>query len=169
MRLTHVSQPTIYMKIPGIDGMVTESNHKKWIQLANISFGIKRDLHNQAGHMANREISKPEFSSITISKPHDASGTLLAQESCAGLPKDKIVIHLCKTGAKGLVTQTEITLKDVHINAWHINTQGDNDSSAETAKLSFSHIEIKGYPYDEKGKQQTPQSFAYDLVQAQPA
>lgn len=163
------NQPTVYMKIPGIDGSVTENNHKKWIQLTDMQFGIKRDLHNQAGHMANREISKPEFTSILVSKPHDASGTLLAQESCAGLPKDKVIIHLCKTGAKGLVTQTEITLKDVHINAWGINTQNSNPARAETASLSFSHIEVKGYPYDEKGKQQTPQSFAYDLAQAQPA
>lgn len=165
----NTNQPTIYMKMPGVDGFVTEKNHNNWIQLTDIQFNIKRDLHTQTGHMANREMSKPSFSSITFRKTHDAVGAMLAQEACAGSSKDTVVLHICKTGSKELKVETEITLKDVFVNAWGVTTDASNDTKAESGSLNFAHIEIKGFPYDAQGKQKTPQSFAYDLAAAQPA
>jgi type VI secretion system secreted protein Hcp len=162
-----VLKPAIYINLGSkIKGTVTEKGHKDWIELSTLKFNISRNLHTQTGHVANREMSKPDFSSISISRPLDATGALLAQEACSGKAIDQVVIHLCKTGEKGLVTQQEITLKDVYVSSYGVDTTQYNHLASEFFDLNFSHIEIKGYPYDSSGKQQTPQTFGYDLKEA---
>lgn len=162
-----IMKPAIYINFDNkIKGHVTESNHKNWVEVTHIDFNIKRHLHTQTGHVSNREMSKPEFSAISVTKPLDATGALLAQEACSGKSIDKVVIHFCKTGPKGLLMLQEITLKDVYVSNFAINTANYGHQASESFGLNYSHIEIKGYPYDSAGKQQTPQTFGYDLKEA---
>jgi type VI secretion system secreted protein Hcp len=162
----NVLKPALYVNLGNIKGTVTESNHKNWIEVSTMEFSIQRNLHTQTGHVANRETSKPNFSSISMNKPIDATGALLAQEACGGKSIPKVIIHLCKTGDSGLVIQQEITLEDVYISSYAIDTTQYEQKASESFSLNFSYIQIKGYPYDSAGKQQTPQTFAYDLKEA---
>jgi type VI secretion system Hcp family effector len=163
-------QPAVYIQFGNskIKGTVTEDNHKNWVEVTNAKFAIKRHIHTQTGHTANRDTGKPEFSAFSVSKPLDAAGALLAQEASYGQAIDKVVIHFCKTGSKGLVILQEITLSNVMLSDYSINTFGDDHRAAETFSMNYDEIEIKGYSYDSKGNQQTPTTFAYSISKAKP-
>jgi|GEM_PF-6581602 len=165
-----VVKPAVYMQFVNskIKGTVTEAEHKNWVEVTNVKFDIQRHIHTQTGHSANRDMGKPEFSPMAVSKPLDAAGALLAQEACSGQPIDKVVIHFCKTGAKGLVILQEITLSKVYLSDYGISTFNDDHRAAESLSLNYSEIEIKGYNYDSAGNQQTPTVFAYSLTEAKP-
>lgn len=150
----------IYLKYDGIDGEATHENHKKWIDIGSMQFGIGRAISTAAGSTANREASEPSVSEITITKTMDASSPKLFVESATGNAGKKVEIHLVSTGSPGN-TYAEYTLTNTLVSGYSVSTGGDRPS--ESISLSFTKIEYKLTPYDEKNKAGTPVTVSYDL------
>lgn len=167
-------QTAIYMKVPGINGDVTEKGHQQWIKLGRMQFNAKRKLSAEPGNMANREATRPSFSEVTVEKSLEGASSLLLGEACTGNQGKTIVIECCKTGDSGLTTVAQFTLDNAIISGYNLDTAPDetigNDSvhrgAIERVAISFSKIEMKTFPTDATGKQQTPVSYGYDLSQA---
>lgn len=151
----------IYVKYEGIDGEATHENHKKWLDVNSLQFGVGRAISTPSGSAANREASEPSVSNVTLSKLMDSASPKLFTESCTGAAGKKVEIHLVSTGSPGN-TYVEYTLHNALISGYSVSTGGDRPS--ESVSISFTKLEYKFIPYDDKNKAGTPVSVSYDLA-----
>lgn len=153
----------IYMKYDGIDGEATHDSHQKWIDISSMQFGIGRAISTPSGSTANREASQPSVSEITLKKQMDGSSPKLFTESATGNIGKTVKIDLVSTGSPGN-TYVTYTLTNTLISGYSVETGGDRPAEAVT--LSFTKIEYKFIPYDDKNKAGTPVTVSYDLSTA---
>lgn len=166
-------ETAIYMKVPSINGDVTEKSHKQWIKLSRMQFAAKRKLSAEPGNMANRESTRPAFTEITVEKTLEGASSLLLGEACTGNQGKTIIIECCKTGKSGLTTIAQFTLDKAIISGYDLDTTPADLSQAEhhhqakeQISISFSKLEMKTFPHGANGEQLTPVSYGYDLAQA---
>jgi type VI secretion system secreted protein Hcp len=150
----------IYLKYDGIDGEATHSDHTNWIDVGSMQFGIGRAIATPTGSTANREASEPSVSEITVTKSMDGSSPKLFTESATGNVGKTVKIDLVSTGSPGN-TYVTYTLTNTLISGYSVSTGGDRPS--ESVTLSFTKIEYKFIPYDDKNKAGTPVTVSYDL------
>lgn len=150
----------IYVKIDGIDGEATHETHKKWLDVSSIQWGVGRAISTPAGSTANREASEPSVSEVTITKLMDSSSPKLFTEACTGNAGKLVQIHLVSTGSPGN-TYTEYKLTNSLVSAYSMSSGGDRPS--ESVSISFTKLEYKFIPYDDKNKAGTPIAVSYDL------
>lgn len=150
----------IYIKYEGIDGEATHETHKKWLDVGSLQWGIGRAISTPSGSTANREASEPSVSEVTITKMMDASSPKFFVESVTGAVGKKVEIHLVTTGSPG-VTYAEYILTDALVSAYSMSSGGDRPS--ESISISFTKMEYKFIPYDNKNKAGTPISVSYDI------
>lgn len=161
MSVTYQTTST-YMQIPGIDGDVSEKNHKNWIHLDSVEFGVSRHFSTETGRVSNRESSKPDFSEVSITKSMDQASPKLMQAACKSDAKQQIKINLCRTDSDDLSAYAEITLSHVLISQYKLRHTNEG-KPYETIKLNFDKIQIKYTPSDSSNQAQGPQVAAYDL------
>ncbi|CBS86350.1 Hcp family type VI secretion system effector [Azospirillum lipoferum] len=150
----------IYVKYDGIDGEATHETHKKWLDVSSLQWGVGRAISTPSGSTANREASEPSVSEVTITKQMDSSSPKFFVESCTGAIGKKVQIHLVTTGSPGN-TYAEYTLTNALVSAYSMSSGGDRPS--ESISISFTKMEYKFIPYDDKNKAGTPISVSYDL------
>lgn len=150
----------IYIKYEGIDGEATHETHKKWLDVGSLQWGVGRAIATPSGSTANREASEPSVSEVTITKMMDASSPKFFVESVTGAVGKKVEIHLVTTGSPG-VTYAEYILTDALVSAYSMSSGGDRPS--ESISISFTKMEYKFIPYDNKNKAGTPISVSYDI------
>lgn len=150
----------IYLKYEGIDGEATHQDHQKWIDVSSFQFGVARHIATPSGATSNREASEPSVSEITISKMMDGASPKLFTESATGNVGKKAQIHLVTTGSPGN-TYTEYTMTNALVSGYSVSTGGDRPM--ESVSISFTKLEYKFIPYDEKNKAGTPVTVSYDL------
>lgn len=150
----------IYLHYDGIDGEATHQDHKKWIDIGSMQFGIGRGISTAVGASANREASQPSVSEIVITKVMDSASPKLFTESATGAGGKTVKINLVSTGSPGNV-YAEYTLTGTLISGYSISSGGDRPS--ESISLNFTKIEYKFTPYDAANKAGTPVTVSYDL------
>ncbi len=150
----------IYVKYEGIDGEATHDKHKKWLDVSSIQWGVGRAISTPAGSTANREASEPSVSEVTITKMMDCSSPKFFTESCVGAVGKKVEIHLVTTGSPGN-TYAEYTLTNALVSAYSMSSGGDRPQ--ESISISFTKMEYKFIPYDDKNKAGTPITVSYDI------
>lgn len=150
----------IYLKYEGIDGEATHEDHKKWIEVGSLQFGIGRGISTAAGSTANREASEPSVSEVVITKTLDGASSKLFTESATGATGKKVEIHLVSTGSPGN-TYVEYTLTNSLISGYSVSSGGDRPS--ELISINFTKIEYKHIPFDASNKAGTPVTVSYDL------
>lgn len=155
----------IYLKIDGIDGNVLDAEFEKWIACESINFGVSRDIQVRTGGGANREAHAAHVSEISLSKQMDASSPKLFTESTTGKSHKAVKIQLTQQSDGGTVKYMEYELDNCMVSGYDINGAMDMQPQ-ENLRLSFSKIEMKFTPHDEKNKSQAPIPAGYDVSKA---
>ena len=151
----------IYVKYDGIHGEATQENHKKWLDVTSLQWGMGRAISTKSGAVTNREASEPSVSEVTITKLMDSASPKLFIESCTGAAGKKVEIHLVTTGSPGN-TYAEYTLTDGLVSSYSMSSGGDRPT--ESISVSFTKIEYKFTPFDNTNKAGTPIAVNYDLT-----
>ena len=151
----------IYMDFDSIKGEATQQDHKKWIDILSISWGAGRSINTVSGSAQNREASEPSLSEINIVKQFDASSPKLFTEACAGNQGKTVKIDLTTTGSPSVVFCT-YTLTNALISSYSVSSSGDRPT--ESIGISYTKLEFKFTPYDDKNKAGTPTTVSYDLA-----
>jgi len=151
----------IYVKYEGIDGEATHDTHKKWLDVSSVQWGMGRAITTKSGATTNREASEPSVSEVTITKLMDSSSPKFFVESCTGAAGKKVEIHLVTTGSPGN-TYAAYTLTNALVSSYSMSSGGDRPS--ESVSISFTKVEYKFTPYDDKNKAGTPIAVSYDLT-----
>lgn len=148
----------IYIQVEGIDGPVTETNHKKWMQVTSFQWGVGRPILTEPGRVADRANSKPSFSEITATKTYDDASPKIFTWATVGSGK-KVTVHFTKEDGSNYI---EITLESVLASSYSLSAGGDGDPQ-ESFSLNYTKIEIKRIPYDQNNKAGSPIPVGYDL------
>ncbi len=151
----------IYLKYDGIDGDATHDEHKKWITVESLNWGVGRAISTMAGSTKNREASEPSVAEVTIAKQMDGSSVYLFQESCTGQAGKEVKIHMVSTGSPGQ-TYLEYTLSDTLVSGYSVSSGGDRPM--ESVTLNFNKVLMKYIPLESNNESGSPITKGYDLV-----
>jgi type VI secretion system secreted protein Hcp len=151
----------IYMDFDGIKGEATQEDHKQWIDILSLSWGAGRSVSTTAGSASNREASEPHLSDVQIVKLFDDSSTDLFVNACTGNEGKTVKIELTTTGSPSK-TYCTYTLSNALISSYSVSSSGDRPT--ESVGISFTKLEFKFTPYDDKNKPLGSKTVSYDLA-----
>lgn len=156
---------SIFMNYEGIKGESSDKNHKDWMDIDNISWGVKRNITSHTSTQNDRESANAEVTDLTVTRRMDSATPNLFIESCCGKGRN-VVIHLTKTGTgTGTDTFMEYTLKNALISDYQVSANSQDESRpTETLTISFVDIEVKYTPYDEDGNAMAAIAVGFDTA-----
>lgn len=146
-----------------IKGNVTADGYADWIRLDSMQFGIGRGISMEAGHMSNREATRPSISEVTVSKMMDASSSGMFKESVTGSEGVKVFIDVVKTGSDKIEKFVTYELEDVLVSSYSVSA-GDGGAPGESISLSFAKITMSYTAGGKDNKGGTPARVGYDLT-----
>ena len=147
-----------------IKGNVTaEGYNGGWIALGSMQFGVGRGISMDAGHMSNREATRPSISEVTFTKMMDAASSGLFKESVTGSEGVKVVIDVVKTGADKIEKFVTYELEDVLVSSYSVSAS-DSGAPMESVSLSFAKITMSYTAGGKDNKGGTPERVGYDLT-----
>ncbi len=155
----------IYLEWDGgsIKGNVTAEGYKDMIRLDSIQFGVGRGISMEAGHMSNREATRPSISEVTVAKMMDGASSGLFQEALVGSDGKKAIIHVVKTGADKVEEYVKYELEETLISSYSMSA-GDAGPPAESLSFSFGKIQMIYTAADKKNTAGNQGIVGYDLT-----
>lgn len=150
----------IYVKFGDIKGSATHQDHKDWLDITSMQWGVGRAISTPVGAAANRESSEPSISEVTLTKNMDVSSAKLLSEACSGKTGKEVEIDLVTTGDPGN-TYAKYKLHDALISGYSVSTGGDRPS--ESLSINFTKITFTYTPYDKDNKAGNPITVDYDI------
>lgn len=156
---------SLFMQIAGIKGESSDSNHKNWMDVENLSWGIDRQITSSTSTMNDRESSNAVISDLSITRRMDSSTPPIFIEACCGKGKD-ITIHMTKTGSgTGADVYMEYKLKNALISEYQVSGNAkETDRPTESLTISFIDVEVKYTPYDEDGNALAAIAVGFDTA-----
>jgi len=156
---------SIFMNYEGIDGESSDQNHKGWVDLEDVLWGVSRKITSSTSTQGDRESSNAIIRDLIITRRMDRATPKFFIESCCGTGRN-VLIHLTKTGAgTGADIYMEYTLKNALISNYKvIAASQDIDRPTEELTISFIELKAKYIPYDEDGIAQAPIVVGFDTA-----
>ncbi|MDN3519151.1 type VI secretion system tube protein Hcp [Aquisalimonas lutea] len=151
------------MSYKGIKGESSDKNHKEWIDIDDLHWGVKRNITSNTSTQNDRESANAVIQDLTLARRMDSASPNLFIESCSGKGKT-IVLHLTKTGTgTGSDAFMEYALKNALISSYEMNAETEADERpTELLTISFVDLEMKYTPYDQDGNAMAPVAVGFD-------
>jgi type VI secretion system secreted protein Hcp len=153
---------TLFVQIDGITGDAVEKNHKDWIEVDTVGFGLERHSEQEGG-VVTRGFGKAVFKDVTFTSEFGRH-TIDLMYHVAGGKRLKKVIHQTKANedeAIALEPYIIWTLEDAQVNTYTVNASSD-DIPKEDWAIRAAKIDIE-YKYPKGGKLQTFKNFKWDV------
>ncbi len=156
---------SIFMQMPGVQGESGDSNHKNWMDLESMQWGVDRQITSGTSTINDRESSNAVISDLHLVRKMDSATPPIFIESCCGKGKE-IIIHLTKTGSgSGADVYMEYKLKNALISSYNVSGDSqDTDRPMEHLTISFIDAEVKYTPYDEDGNALAAIAVGFDTA-----
>ena len=151
----------IYVKYGSLKGDATHEDHKDWLDVGSLQWGVGRAIMTPSGSTKNREASEPSVSEVTITKMMDASSPSFFTEAVTGHKGVEVKIDLVSTGSPGR-TYATYTLTDSLVSGYSMSSGGDRPS--ESISINFSKIEYKYIPSKTENSEGNQTVVSYDLA-----
>jgi len=154
---------SLFMQIAGINGECADSNHKNWMDVETLQWGVSRQITSSTSTKNDRESSNAVISDLHVTRRMDSSTPPMFIEACCGKGKD-VTIHMSKTGSgTGADVYMEYKLKNALISAYDVSSDtNDTDRPTESFTISFIDAEVKYTPYDEDGNAMAAIAVGFD-------
>ncbi len=111
----------MFLKLDGLQGAVTEKDHKGDIQISSFSFGAGRGGAQATG---GGGAGKTSFSSFTITKPVDKSSATLQMSALTGKHFKEADVFFARKAGKGPQDYLEIKLTQVLVSSYQTGGSG---------------------------------------------
>lgn len=151
---------SIFVKYGSIKGDATHQEHKEWVAVDSMQWGVGRSISTTPGNVQDREASEPSISEVTVTKVMDGSSIHLFKEACTGNKGQDCLIHIVQTGTPGR-TVAEYKLYNTLVSSYSASSGGDSPS--ESIGFNFTKMEYKYITYDATGKP-SPALASYDMA-----
>lgn len=141
---------SIHMRMDGVAGDSSDSNHKGWIDVIQLTWGAGRRITAHASTQNDRESANAELSELTFTRHMDSATPQLFVESCCGRGKT-VTIELTRTGTgSGAEPYARYVLHNALLSNYRMAAWSeDPDRPMEKLKISFSKLEVAYMPHDE--------------------
>lgn len=153
----------IYVKYEGIDGDATQDQHKKWLDVSSVQWGVTRSITTPVGSAMNRDASHPTVSEVTIQKYQDSGSYKLFEDSVVGNKGKKVQIDLVSVDNQ--VNATYI-LTNALVSAYSVESSTTDTRPVENISINFTKIEFKFIPAADNNVLGGPVTVGYDLATA---
>ena len=145
-----------------VKGNVTAEGYKDWIRLDSFQFGVSRHITMEAGHMSNREATRPSLSVVSVNKAMDSASSGLFRESLTGDSGVKVTIDVVRTSADKIEKFVTYQLEDVLVSNYSISAGADS-APGEAITLSYAKLTMSYTAADRANKGGSPERIGYDL------
>lgn len=130
-----------FVKIHGIAGESSDSQHSGWIEAIHFSIGASQKVSITASSAGGATAGRTEIMPFTFTKQVDSSTPKLFQACAAGTHFDKITITLYRAGGSEKVKYLQYELTNSIIS--DVSTiGGGEDFPAESVSINFGKINI---------------------------
>lgn len=154
---------SIFMNYEGIQGESSDKNHRNWIDVDDLHWGVKRNIRSHASTRKDRESANAEVTDLTLTRRVDAATPNLFIEACCGKGK---TLRLCltKTGrGSGSDVFMEYTMYNALLSHYDVEACCQSDiRPTEQITISFTDLEVRYTPYDDDGNPLAPIAVEFD-------
>ncbi|MBL8733425.1 MAG: type VI secretion system tube protein Hcp [Planctomycetes bacterium] len=131
---------TMFLKIDGVKGESTDSNHKDEIELMSYSHGVSQPTSAVASTAGGGTSGRCNHTDLTVTKFLDVSSPVLNGLCCIGKHIDSVVLTLRRADGDKSIPYMVYKLKDVVISS--VSVGGSSDQvPVETLTFNYSKIE----------------------------
>lgn len=149
----------LYLKVPSIEGNVSTSNYKGWIELNSLDLNMKHSIQSRMGQADSRVAGMPRFSEAEISKNADNASNNLFQNACTATVMPEVEIHSCDSQTQ---TTTKYVFSGVIVSSAS-HSVPKNDKGQELLTLNYRKVQITYIGKDASGNQKSPHTVGYNL------
>lgn len=132
--------PDAYLKIDGILGESTDSDHKDWIEVLSFGAGIAQPASAVASTAGGATSGRASFSDLSITKLVDKATPKLALACADGTHIKEITLELFRAGGSCKVKYMTYKLSNCIITSWQPDT-GKGELPAEHVAFNFGKVE----------------------------
>jgi type VI secretion system secreted protein Hcp len=144
-------------------GNVTARGYEGWIKIDDFQFAVSRGVSMEACNTANREVTYPDISEVTVTKIMDGASTGLFKEALSGAKGCTVLVDIVKTGAGEMETYASYEFEDCLISNYEMEVFS-NSAPEETISISFAKIIMTYTAGNRINKSATPERVGYDLA-----
>lgn len=159
---------TLFVQIDGIIGDAVEKNHKDWIIVDSIDWGLERHQSDAEGGVVTRGFGKAVFNDTSFTSHFGRHTVNLMFFVAGGERLKKVIIHQTKANEdqkQALTPYIIWTLYDCQINTYNVSASSD-DIPTETWAIRAAKIDVEyWYPKDGTGKLEKYGNFKWDVGQ----
>lgn len=130
-----------YLKIDGIFGESTDSDHKDWIEVISFGGGITQPTSAVASTAGGATSGRASFSDVSISKLVDKATPKLALACADGTHIKEITLELFRASGSSKVKYMTYKLSNCIVSTWTPNGSKD-DLPSEHVSFNFGKIEL---------------------------
>ena len=149
-----------HIKFDGIDGELTDRDHKGEIEVLSWSWGISAQPSGGTGggHAAGRATAQD----LSFVHSYDKASPLLAKAAVSGTHVKQVTLAARRAG-QGQKDFLKVTMKEVLVTGVELSgTQAEG--IAESVSVRSRQIAFEYQPTDSKGQLGTPVSFSWDIA-----
>ncbi|MCU9849889.1 type VI secretion system tube protein Hcp [Defluviimonas sp. WL0024] len=156
----------VFIKIDGIPGEAREKNHKDWIPVKTIGWGVERTLDMTDLGTTQRGYANANFQKITLNTELSKASAKICTYVASGKSIKELTIEMCRSGddaSIGMEPYLIIKLRNAIIDSYTVSG-GEDTIPAEDWSLAYRGIEYSYKPADfATGKLGSPEVFKWNL------
>ena len=154
------------VEISDIPGDATEQNHKKWIVIKSLSWGLERAVEMADLGSTQRGHANSNFNKVEVTSEMGIASNKIATSVANGTVRPEITLHMCRSGdsaSMGLMPYSIWKLKDVIIDKYEVSGSEDGIPEENWA-LAYVSIEHEYKSTDQKtAKLKTENTFKWNV------
>ncbi len=156
-----------YLKIEGINGESTDSNHPQWVEIVSFRHDVSQPAGSATSRVGGRTGARVNIADFTISKVLDISTPLLHRYCCDGTHVGTVMIELCEAGGEAHMYM-RWTLTDAIISSVKPSGVANEEVFArpiEEVSFNFGTIQWEYVPMTHAGKPGSGIIHGWSLVE----
>ncbi len=128
----------IYLKIDGVPGESTDSDHKDWIEVLSFNHGITQPSSATAASAGGGTTARTEHQDFSITKLVDKASPKLYEACSSGKHFKEVTIEMFRASGDKRVKYMEVKMEEIIIS--HASTGGGHDFPSESVSLNYGTI-----------------------------
>ncbi len=152
----------MYLKYEGVEGPITASDYKGWIEIDSFEFEVKRGEYVMLGNGTNKATS---ITGAKMTKKADGATTALMREAFRGAVREDARVRFV-TGGELVDPYLEFDFDRVVLAYYAIETV--NGAPVETFVMEYERLRSTYTPRDATGKLDAQIPAGYDLKAGTP-
>lgn len=140
-----------FMKYEGIDGESKDAEHRNWIDVLSLSWGVHGPEGGSTG--PSRRRGAPQIDDMVVTVEYDKAAPKLLEKSLKGSVVPKLEIELTATYGGARATYLRYELTNVLISSYQTNASGNDEvgppivvvgNSFEAIKVTYTEFDAAG-------------------------